>query len=152
MVSAASENVSFLLITAGRLLRARFERALARAQLEITPGEGRALVLLGLLGPVRQNELATALSVEPMTMVGYLDRMEQHGLVKRQPDPSDGRAKLLTMTSTGRSLEKRIVKILSGERDSVFGALDAGEVDVLKGLLQRLCRELSTTEPDAEKK
>jgi MarR family transcriptional regulator, transcriptional regulator for hemolysin len=152
VTSAPNENLSFLLITAGRLLRARFERALLSAQLEITPGEARALALLGLLGPVRQNELATALSVEPMTLVGYLDRLEQQGLVRRQPDPSDGRAKLLTMTDSGRLLEKRITRILAGARDRAFGDLDPGEVDLLKGLLQRLCRDLSATERDAEKK
>jgi MarR family transcriptional regulator, transcriptional regulator for hemolysin len=152
MTLAPNENLSFLLITAGRLLRARFERVLVRAQLEITPGEARALVLLGLLGSVRQNELATALSVEPMTLVGYLDRLEQHGLVRRQPDPSDGRAKLLAMTDSGRVLEKRIAKILAAERDRAFTDFDPAEVNVLKGLLQRLCRDLSTTEPDADKK
>jgi MarR family transcriptional regulator for hemolysin len=151
MTSAPTENLSFLLIMAGRLLRARFERALTRAQLEITPGEARALVLLGLMGSVRQNELAAALSVEPMTLVGYLDRLEQQGLVRRQPDPSDGRAKLLAMTDSGRVLERRLSKMLAGERDRAFSSLAADETDLLKGLLQRLCRDLAATEPDADK-
>ncbi|MET0220268.1 MAG: MarR family transcriptional regulator [Tardiphaga sp.] len=150
-MSAPNENLSFLLITAGRLLRARFERALEHAQLEVTPGEARALVLLRLLGSVRQNTLATALSVEPMTLVGYLDRLQKQGLISRQPDPSDGRAKRLAMTDAGRALEKRITKILAGERDRAFGSLGSDEVDLLKGLLQRLCRDLSAAEPDLEK-
>jgi MarR family transcriptional regulator for hemolysin len=150
-MSAPNENLSFLLITAGRLLRARFERALEQAQLEVTPGEARALVLLRLLGSVRQNALATALSVEPMTLVGYLDRLQKQGLISRQPDPSDGRAKLLAMTDAGRALERRITKILAGERDRAFGSLGADEVDVFKDLLQRLCRDLSAAEPDPVK-
>lgn len=147
-MSAPNENLSFLVITAGRLLRARFERVLAHAQLEVTPGEARALVLLRLLGSVRQTTLATALSVEPMTLVGYLDRLQKQGLVTRQPDPSDGRAKLLAMTDAGRALEKRITKILAGARDRAFGNLEADEVELLKGLLQRLCRDLSAGETD----
>lgn len=152
MAAPLNENLGFLLIAAGRLLRARFERALASAQLEVTPGEARTLVLLGLLGPVRQNELATALSVEPMTLVGYLDRLEQQGLVKRQQDPSDRRAKLAVMTEKGRPLERRIFKMLTGERSKALKNFREDEVAVLRDLLERLCHDLTVAESGADDK
>src|SRR3712207_1267888 len=98
LISSAEEPLGFLLVDVTRLLRDRIDHALEQAGLSITPGEARALVYVSRLAPLQQRELAAQMSIEPMTLVRYLDRLEERGLIRRDTDPADRRAKLVTLT------------------------------------------------------
>ncbi len=64
------------------------------------------LVMLALweAEPLRVNELADRLSLEPATLSPLLKRLESGGLVTRRRDPDDERAVAVTLTPTGRRL------------------------------------------------
>lgn len=89
------DSFGFVLATAARLMRDRFECALREADLDITPGEARTLALADRLNGPRQTELASALGIEPMSLVGYLDSLEKRELIERSADPRDRRVKLI---------------------------------------------------------
>src|SRR5574342_619245 len=57
-----------------------------------------ALAQLIASGPLSQSELVERLSIPPATGVRLVDRMERDGWVVRQPDPKDGRVKLVEPT------------------------------------------------------
>lgn len=50
----------------------------------------------------RLTELATGANIKPQSMVEIVDELEALGYVVRRPDPSDRRAKLITLTAKGR--------------------------------------------------
>src|SRR6187401_1638332 len=58
------------------------------------------LVMLALweAEPLRVNELADRLSLEPATLSPLLKRLEAGGLVERRRDPHDDRAVAVTLT------------------------------------------------------
>ena len=64
------------------------------------------LVMLALweAEPLRVNELADRLSLEPATLSPLLKRLETGGLVARRRDPHDERAVAVTLTQAGRRL------------------------------------------------
>src|SRR6185436_6922692 len=93
------QPLTFLMLDVSRLWRQRLERALDEAGLGLTAGEARALFVVGRHPALRQTELALRLNVEPMTMCGYLDRLEAAGMIERKPDPGDRRAKLVRPTA-----------------------------------------------------
>jgi len=64
------------------------------------------LVMLALweAEPLRVNELADRLSLEPATLSPLLKRLETGGLVARRRDPHDERAVAVTLTPAGRRL------------------------------------------------
>ena len=64
------------------------------------------LVMLALweAEPLRVNELADRLSLEPATLSPLLKRLEAAGLVLRRRDPDDERAVAVTLTPAGRRL------------------------------------------------
>jgi DNA-binding MarR family transcriptional regulator len=64
------------------------------------------LVMLALweAEPLRVNELADRLSLEPATLSPLLKRLEAGGLVTRRRDPDDERAVAVGLTPAGRRL------------------------------------------------
>jgi DNA-binding MarR family transcriptional regulator len=61
----------------------------------------RLLGRLDELGPTRISELARADRCSQPTMSTLVQRQEDNGLVRREPDPSDSRASLITITDAG---------------------------------------------------
>src|SRR5262249_10595840 len=62
-----------------------------------------------------QVDLAEVLELQPISLVRLLDRLVDHGLLERRPDPRDRRANKLHLTRPGR----RLVDDLDSLRDSI---------------------------------
>jgi MarR family transcriptional regulator, transcriptional regulator for hemolysin len=92
------DTIGLLILDVARMQRSEFERRIVKAGLVVTPGEARALIHVAMCAGGRQNEIAERMCVEPMTMSGYIDKLEGLDLVERQPDPCDRRARNITLT------------------------------------------------------
>jgi DNA-binding MarR family transcriptional regulator len=81
----------------------------ARIYGHLTEGLGEAVdeatypVLSGLArtGPLSSAELAHAVGLDRSNITRRADRLEQAGLLRREPDPADRRATLLALTEAG---------------------------------------------------
>jgi DNA-binding MarR family transcriptional regulator len=62
-----------------------------------------------------QVDLAEVLELQPISLVRLLDRLVDHGLLERRPDPKDRRANKLHLTRAGR----RLVDDLDSLRDAI---------------------------------
>jgi MarR family transcriptional regulator, transcriptional regulator for hemolysin len=51
-----------------------------------------------------QVDLAEVLELQPISLVRLLDRLVEHGLLQRRPDPNDRRTNRLFLTRAGRQL------------------------------------------------
>jgi DNA-binding MarR family transcriptional regulator len=55
-------------------------------------------------GRLGLSELASSMVLSPSGLSKLLDRMEDSGMIQREPDPRDGRSAFATITPTGRAL------------------------------------------------
>lgn len=140
-----------VLIDSARLLRARCDRALDAAQLGLTAGEARALYYVNRHPGSRQAALAAFMGVEPMTLVGYLDRLESLGHVLREPDPTDRRAKTVRLAPEAEPLLERVLAVFRTVRESVLEDFAPEEVDRFKTMLARLRARLLADERDDQR-
>ena len=82
-------------------------RALTAAELPVLRRHGLTMwgyvVLLALREePVRtQAALAEAIGADKTRIIGVLDTLQRDGLIRRDPDPADRRARLLAITEEG---------------------------------------------------
>jgi DNA-binding MarR family transcriptional regulator len=71
------------------------------------------LVMLALWEhePLRVNELARLLQLDPGTLSPLLKRLEASGYLRREKDPHDDRALAVVLTEAGRALRDDALKI-----------------------------------------
>lgn len=103
-------------------------------------GQDRSAMLLLfplMEGPQRPGALAELCHADPSTISRQVAELVRHDLVRREADPSDGRASLLAITDAGREVCER-VRTLRREllATAVAGWSDA-ELDAFAGLLSR---------------
>ena len=107
----------------------------------ISFGEYLVLAALRRAGPpyrMNPTRLFNSVILSSGAMTNRLDRLEEMGLVERQPDPTDRRGRLVALTDRGRELvDAAVVDHLENEQ-RLLGALDAGEREQLAGLLRKL--------------
>ncbi|WP_251074994.1 MarR family winged helix-turn-helix transcriptional regulator [Streptomyces sp. ISL-12] len=77
-------------------------REVARDE-DLTPSQVSALTLVGKHGAATASALSSAEGVRPQSMAATLAALERHGLIRRTPDPEDGRRQLVTLTDAGRA-------------------------------------------------
>ena len=69
---------------------------------DLTPSQTSVLSRLDKNGPVSASDLAAAERVRPQSMAATLAAIEQHGMIRRDPDPADGRRQLISLTDAAR--------------------------------------------------
>jgi DNA-binding MarR family transcriptional regulator len=55
-------------------------------------------------GPVRLTDLLKTEQLKQPALTSLVAKLEQDGLIERRPDPTDGRAMLLSLTREGRQI------------------------------------------------
>jgi len=85
------QSCAFLIHDTARLIRRRL--GLSIRDLELTQAQWRVLANLLLTPGCTQSGLAETLDMEKAPLGHVLDRLEQAGWVKREPDPADRRAR-----------------------------------------------------------
>ena len=104
-------------------------------------GEFLVLAALRRAGPpyrMNPTRLFNSVILSSGAMTNRLDRLEEMGLVERQPDPSDRRGRLVALTDRGRELvDAAVVDHLENE-ERLLEALDAAEREQLAALLRKL--------------
>jgi len=129
VVDRQSEEVARALLLCVGLLRRRLRQAPVEGAL--TFPETAALGRLDRGGPAAAADLARKEQISPQSMGATLAELEMRGLVKRQPDPADGRRILLSISATGR-------RELNRRRNARVEQLAAGLEDFTEDELRQL--------------
>ncbi len=140
-------SMSNVLSTPGHLisLAARGFARLSEARLKpLGFGIGHLPVLVALQDGQAgsQRDLARFARIEQPSMAQMLARMERDGLIRRTPDPADGRSSHVVLTPTARDrLPDACETLFQGNREALDG-FGAEEASQLVALLIRLVANL----------
>lgn len=98
---AGVPNVGVLLLVAYRAMERRVFDDLAEAGFgDVTPAQARVFQRIGPAG-TRLSDLAEQAQVTKQTVGVLVDALERAGYVRRTPDPTDARARLVRISERG---------------------------------------------------
>lgn len=114
-----------------------FERALPKGMTQAQFTVLSHFVRLGI-DEKSPAQLASAFQVTRPTMSSTLTRMERAGLIAIRPDPSDGRAKRVSLTDKGRKMRETCIIAGADFVPVVNQVLSEADLDAVLPALRRL--------------
>jgi MarR family transcriptional regulator for hemolysin len=94
-------------------------------------------------GPIRQKDLAAALTLEGSSVVRLLDALEASGLIERGEENTDRRAKLISITAQGWLIIEQVEIVARDVRNTTLGGLSDDDLRVATRVLDSICRNLA---------
>ena len=88
-------------------------------------------------GALSLSKIGHRLQVHATSVTNVIDRLEAAGLVRREPNPFDGRGTLAVLTARGRAVAQPATVELTGARFGLDSLAEA-ELDELFTLLRRV--------------
>ena len=104
------------------------------AKYELTAIQAKVLLLLQPEGAMTMRSIAGLLQYDASNLTGVVDRLEEMGAVRRQPHPSDRRAKGVVLTAEGQRVRKAFWDRLTSNTGPL-GRLNDRELVGLRRLL-----------------
>ena len=101
------------------------------------------IALQTLKEPKPMGELAKQLACDSSNVTWITDRLQERGLVERQPAPHDRRVRLLVLTGKGRRLRDEIAARLADPPEA-FATLPREDLRALRSILKRVAASLET--------
>jgi DNA-binding MarR family transcriptional regulator len=103
-------------------------------ELDLHPGQ--AIVVRLLAEPCPMGELAEAMHCDNSNITGIVDRLEERGLVERQPADYDRRVKLIALTPEGVRVREEL-NVRMAEPPEPLTALSDKDQEALRDILRR---------------
>lgn len=100
--------------------------------------EWRVLATLAEEASMKMAALRDQIVMDKMQTSRVVARLQQSGLIDREPDPEDGRAFVISLSAAGRSLYRRIVPMALAREAFLLECLEDDERAALESMLTRL--------------
>ncbi|MDC7218923.1 MAG: MarR family transcriptional regulator [Spirochaetales bacterium] len=135
-------QLCFPVYAASRLIIREYQPYLD--ELEITYPQYIALMVLWEKDGLTVNEMGERLILNTNTVTPLLKRMEKQELIERKRSKKDERRVIISLTTKGRDLQERALKIPEAlSRRIMEGPFDREELNALKSSLDKLNGYLS---------
>ncbi len=105
-------SAPMLIKRCGKLISQTVNKTLADAGYAVTGSQWAILTLLRHEDGVTQQELADRNSASKVTAFRLIERLEELGFVRREPDARDGRCKRVFLTPEGEGLLRELTPLV----------------------------------------
>lgn len=89
-------------------------------------------------GPQRLSDLSDHVLLSQPALSRLVDRLVERGLIERCVDPADARAVRLTLSESGRALQREIGRAHARDVAEALSALDPQELETIARLTRKL--------------
>ncbi|MDR1311314.1 MAG: MarR family transcriptional regulator [Burkholderiaceae bacterium] len=107
-------------------------------------------VMIGRHGNrIRPGELADMLRLDPSSIVRIIDQLVESGIVNRTEDPVDRRARVLSLTSSGKETISRVEQTLMVLRNNLLEHVPLADLETCLRVLGTLNQAVRDYEQEA---
>ena len=123
------------------------KKALSRlTEIGLTPGQPKVLEYLGLHDESIQKDIAYGCQIDPATLTGILERMEERGLIERRILKGNRRSSYVYLTESGRDKAKMVSEKFAEIEEVVFEGIDKKEREQFMNIFYKICCNMVDTE------
>lgn len=133
----ASMRAVTSIMRAHQILLARLDAMLRPFGITFSRYEALVLLTHSHNGSLPLSKIGERLQVHATSVTNVIDRLEAAGLVRREPNPRDGRGVLAVITDAGRDVAAKATAELNAARFAM-GVLDEEELRGLFAILRTL--------------
>jgi MarR family transcriptional regulator, 2-MHQ and catechol-resistance regulon repressor len=94
-------------------------------------------------GPLPVNTVGARVALTSGSSTAAIDRLEKRGLVRRAPDATDRRARIVHLTAKGKALIEAAFSKHAADMEEIAASLSASEKKTLHELLKKLGKTAS---------
>ncbi len=141
---ARDSSLGYQINYLGRLLAQALHRRIA--PLGVVPGQFAQMLALFERDGLTQRELCERVRIEQPTMANTLQRMERDNLIRREPDPADGRRTRVVMTARARDLEDHLLTAALDVNAIATSGLSGDEVSAFMSTLSQIINNLEAAD------
>lgn len=138
-------SLFFKLVRVVNLTARPFVETLARTH-QLSLNEWRVMVVLASHPGVAASDLALATGLDKMSISRAIAALSRHGRLTKKADATDGRRTLLWLNAAGLRLFQTIGERAKAREAQLFGGLEAGELQRLDAVVDKLLNALSEPE------
>jgi MarR family transcriptional regulator, transcriptional regulator for hemolysin len=135
-------ELGFALHDVARLLKTYSDQR--ASELNTTRAQWAVMVRLQRCEGVKQNELADALDLAPITLGRQIDKLTAAGLVERRDDPADRRAHRLFLTPAAAPVLKALGGLAEDLMEKAMSGLDPASLETMRKGLETMRANLKT--------
>ena len=118
----------------------------AKCETGLTGPQLWAIKMIGELALVRVSDLADKMYLHPATVVGILNRLELHGLIKRMRTSRDRRVVKIALTDAGKEILAKAPQVAQGLLVAGLEVLPLKKLRNIAASLEELVRILGAQE------
>lgn len=134
-------SLAYMIHDAARQFRRAFE--VEARHHKLTLPQWRVIGRLARTDGLSQTVLAGLVDTNPMTLSDIADRLERNGLIRREPDPSDSRAKLVWITDKARALVDEMHLVAESVYDVALDGVSQADEAALMRTLSKITANLA---------
>jgi DNA-binding MarR family transcriptional regulator len=132
----AEDAVLRFVMAMGRRFRARIDGD------TVDPSQAAILHTLKCRGAMRLGDLAESMRLDASTVSRHVHQLDERGLVRRDPDPADGRASIVGVTAEGLAALALTFEQRRAFVTDAMAGWDAADRDRLRDDILRLTADL----------
>lgn len=141
---AKDRNLGQLLMRAARFYNEICVSRVQEFEPRFTVAHTRLFPHLDIEGGTRPSELAKRLGMSKQAINQLLKDLEKMGVVRREPDPEDGRARLILFTEEGHRSMVLGLNVLKNLERQISDWLTEPEVEKTKDTLEHMLKFLES--------
>ena len=115
-------------------------------EIGLTPGQPKVLDYLGLHDGSMQKDIAYGCQIEPATLTGILERMEEKGLIERRKLKENRRSSYVYLTKSGKEKAKMVAEKFIEIEEAIFEGIDKKERAQFMNVFYKICCNMVDTE------
>ena len=112
----------------------------------LTSGQPKVLEYLSIYNGSMQKDIAYGCQIDPATLTGIVERMEEKGLVERRIMNGNRRSSYVYLTESGIENSKRVAAAFVEIETEVFKGIDKSEREQFMNVLYKIYGNMTAME------